>query len=218
MEDHKDISSEQELLELRNQGKISSVEYEQLREAMANRGSGAEGCVEARIGRARLSKSAVCGAFWAMFFFIALVLSVVSRRAVAVRGEGPVGPAWWQYVLMFTVLPMGLTAPFGTTICGLISISQIRHSGGRLYGLGLAVVDTVVFPLLLLLGICYWFVTVVNKVCVSAGIYCPDNPLNQKEAMLGTAFVIWAILALLFARWVWRGAGRGLESSSARGS
>ena len=167
------------------------------------------------IERARLSKSAVWGAFWAMFFFIALVLLVVGMRPVAVRGEGPVGPvgrAWWQYVLMFTVLPMGLTAPFGTTICGLISISQIRHSRGRLYGLGLAVLDTVVFPLLLLLGISYWLVVVLNKVCLSAGIYGRGNPLNQKEVMPGMAFVIWAILGWLFVRWVWRAASRGLKS------
>jgi hypothetical protein len=212
MENIPTVSSEEELVRLRGEGKVSEAEYEQLREAMANRRSGADGCGETSIGRARLSKSAVCGAFWAMFFFIALVLSIGHSRPVAVRGEGPVGPAWWQYVLMFTVMPMGLTAPFGTTICGLISISQIRHSGGRLYGLGLAVVDTVVFPLLLLLGICYWFVVVLNKVCLSAGIYGRGNALNQKEVMLGIAFFIWAILGWLFVRWVWRAASRGLKS------
>jgi len=34
MEDHKNISSEQELLELRRQGKITEGEYEELRAAM----------------------------------------------------------------------------------------------------------------------------------------------------------------------------------------
>jgi len=216
MENIQNISSEQELLQLRNQGKISNIEYEQLRDAMVNRGSRADAHQEPQAGRARLSKSAVWGAFWPVFFFVALGVHFTGTRHVVVRGEEPVGPAWWPYVLMFTIMPLGLTAPFGATICGLISISQIRHSGGRLYGLGLAVADTVLFPLLLLLGVCYWLVMVVNKVCLSAGIYGRASPLNQKEVMLAIAIVIWAILGWLFVRWVWRASSRGSKPSSVR--
>ena len=51
---------------------------------------------------------------------------------------------------MFTLLPLGITAPFGTTILGWIAVSQIRRSAGKLYGMWLAVFDGLLFPLLLL--------------------------------------------------------------------
>jgi hypothetical protein len=51
---------------------------------------------------------------------------------------------------LFPLLAVAFTAPFGTTILGLVAISQIRQSVGRLYGMPLAIFDTLVFPLLLL--------------------------------------------------------------------
>jgi hypothetical protein len=45
---------------------------------------------------------------------------------------------------------LGFAAPFGTTILGGVAISQIRYSRGRLYGLGLALVDALLYPLLAL--------------------------------------------------------------------
>ncbi|MDQ3441503.1 MAG: hypothetical protein M3478_14260, partial [Planctomycetota bacterium] len=50
----------------------------------------------------------------------------------------------------FPLLAVAFTAPFGATILGLIAISQIRQSAGRLYGMPLAIFDTLLFPLLLL--------------------------------------------------------------------
>jgi len=51
---------------------------------------------------------------------------------------------------LFPLLAVAFTAPFGATILGLIAISQIRQSLGKLYGMPLAIFDTLVFPLLLL--------------------------------------------------------------------
>jgi hypothetical protein len=56
-------------------------------------------------------------------------------------------------IITAPLLLLGLTAPFGTTILGLVAISQIRHSGGRLYGIGLALADALLFPLLALDGL-----------------------------------------------------------------
>lgn len=62
-----------------------------------------------------------------------------------VANVGVPGLEWWQRALLFTLLPLGLTAPFGTTILGWVAVTQIRRSGGRLYGLGgLAAVIVVV--------------------------------------------------------------------------
>ncbi len=118
----------------------------------------------------RFSRKAIWAAVWAAFFFLAIVPSVF----VTERGSRPTmhisessssspggqtepiaepvdhGPQWWQWVLMFTLLPAGATAPFGTTILGAVSIGEIRHSGGRLIGLPLALADALLFPLLVL--------------------------------------------------------------------
>jgi len=97
------------------------------------------------------SRTAMVGALWAPLLFLAALLFFTTHSAVAVEpGSPPPGPAWWQLLLRFTLLPLGLTAPFGTTLLGSIAISQIRHSRGRLHGLGLAVFDALLFPLLVL--------------------------------------------------------------------
>ncbi len=54
----------------------------------------------------------------------------------------------WAGILLLVPLALaGLTAPFGTTILGIVAIVQIRRSAGRLYGLGLALFDALIFPL-----------------------------------------------------------------------
>ncbi|MDY7011389.1 MAG: hypothetical protein SVV80_11665 [Planctomycetota bacterium] len=69
-------------------------------------------------------------------------------------------------LILFLPAILILGAPVGTTILGLVAISQIRRSAGRLYGLGLALFDAIVFPLLLLdvaiFGL--WFVVLQNRV------------------------------------------------------
>jgi serine/threonine protein kinase len=100
---------------------------------------------------ARFSKPAIIGAAWAPFFFVVFFLCFFISISVYVpTGTKPPGPEWWQMLLAFTVLPLGVFAPFGTTFLGIISLTQIRHSAGRLYGLGLALFDTLLFPLLAL--------------------------------------------------------------------
>jgi hypothetical protein len=98
----------------------------------------------------RLSRVAVAGAVWAPFFLFVVVSTFVVVPVQVEAGAEPSGPVWWQIALAATLLPLGLTAPLGTTICGAISLAQIRHSGGRLYGLGLAVFDLLLYPLLVL--------------------------------------------------------------------
>jgi predicted Ser/Thr protein kinase len=136
---------------------------------------GAKGPAVADVGlptspHARLSRVAVVGAVWAPFFLFVVVatFSVVTVRVEA--GAEPPGPAWWQTALAVTLLPLGLTAPLGTTICGVVSLSQIRHSGGRLYGLGLAVFDLLLYPLLALNAVIGFFVfAAFRKVALMVG-------------------------------------------------
>jgi serine/threonine protein kinase/signal peptidase I len=102
----------------------------------------------------RLSRTAIVGACWAPFFFIAFVAMKTSYKVEAGHYNGP---SWWQIALMVTLLPLGVTAPFGTTILGWIAVSQIRRSAGKLYGLGLALFDGLLFPLLGITGLVAWF-------------------------------------------------------------
>ena len=102
-----------------------------------------------------LSRTAFLGALWAPWFFLAaLALPFVLRSTMSVFpvGMNP-GPARWQVVLIIALVLPGATAPFGTTILGYVALSQIRHSAGRLYGLGLALFDALLFPLLVVDGV-----------------------------------------------------------------
>ena len=99
----------------------------------------------------RFSRLAIAGACWCPLFFITLVLLCAPREVVETPNDGlPPGPTWLQLLLRFTLLPLGLTAPFGTTILGWVAITHIRRSMGRLYGLGIAVADGLLFPLMAL--------------------------------------------------------------------
>ena len=95
----------------------------------------------------RFSRTAIVGACWAPFFFITALLYFTGRAMPTGQSHGP---SWGQILMTLTILPLGFTAPFGTTILGWIAVAQIRRSAGKLYGLGLAVFDGLFFPLLML--------------------------------------------------------------------
>jgi tRNA A-37 threonylcarbamoyl transferase component Bud32 len=88
-------------------------------------------------GESRFSRSAIIGAFGS---FAVVIL-------------GAVGP---KFPVPIRIKLTALLVAFGTTILGWIAVSQIRRSGGRVYGLGLAVFDGLIFPLLALDGIVVW--------------------------------------------------------------
>jgi len=100
--------------------------------------------------KGRLSRAAIIGAVWAPLFLIVLLLFFWRVRVEVPPNSRPLGPTGWQIALRLTLLPLGVGAPFGTTILGLIAISQIRNSRGKLYGMGLAVADALFYPMLLL--------------------------------------------------------------------
>jgi len=61
--------------------------------------------------------------------------------------------SWFVILILGPLGLLGLSAPFGTTILGIVAISHIRRSAGRIYGMGLALFDAVLFPLILLAGL-----------------------------------------------------------------
>lgn len=98
------------------------------------------------------------------------------------------GLSWWQLALMVTVLPLGLGAPFGTTILGVVSIADIRHSRGRLTGLPLALADALLFPLLALDGLIvglFWYLCVVGY-----EIAWPEAASNARAAYVSVGLML----------------------------
>ena len=77
--------------------------------------------------------------------------AIAEETRVAFAGpEARRGPKLWHWILIVSLLVPGLVAPFGTTILGVIAISDIRPAGGRIVGRPLAVFDALFYPLLLL--------------------------------------------------------------------
>ncbi len=99
---------------------------------------------------------------------------------------------------MLTVLPLGLTAPFGTTILGIIAISDIRHSRGRLHGLALALPDALLFPLLALdVAIYLGFAWLLEEV---------SHDLALRYAVVLLGFSVFALANAAIVRWACRAA------------
>ncbi|MDH7502318.1 MAG: serine/threonine-protein kinase, partial [Verrucomicrobiota bacterium] len=156
--------------------------------------------------RPRLSRTAIAGACWAPFGLLILVmlsLSVVFLAGAPLRFE------WWQTFLMTVLLSVGLTAPFGTTILGWVAVSQIRRFPSRLYRLGLAVFDGLLFPLLVLDALmAAIFAYVGNAVVPGHG--------QLRTIWLGVmtvlALVCIGVLDWLIVRFVWRVVNMPLRS------
>ncbi len=86
----------------------------------------------------RLAPSAVAG--------LALAPLSLLVAPTIIWGFTQAQPLDHSAVLLFLIV--GLAAVFGTTILGWIAVSQVRHAGGLLYGMGLAVFYGLLFPLL----------------------------------------------------------------------
>ncbi len=102
-------------------------------------------------GPAKLSKTALVGAIWAPLFPIMLAVSSVQIQVS--QGQQP---PIWVASLQFLLIPLGWSALFATTVLGLIALSQIQKSAGRVKGLSLALFDAMIYPLLLLDALVFW--------------------------------------------------------------
>ena len=147
------------------------------------------------------SRTAIVAACWAPTLMPALIapsfIAFPPRPASAGETLG--------LILVGMLMLVGITAPFGTTILGWIALSQIRRSAGRLYGLGLAVFDGLLFPLLTLDGLAFAVCAIVIRIL--RGL---PGTLSEKEvrlAAIGLGLMTLALVAwlnFLIVRAVWR--------------
>lgn len=104
-------------------------------------------------GPPQFSRKAIIGAFWAPLFLL-LVLAVVPSVTLTANRSGDASthatPSMLFILFGLLAMVLGGSSVFGTTILGLLAIRDIRGSGGRIRGLRLAVLDSMLFPLLLL--------------------------------------------------------------------
>ncbi len=99
---------------------------------------------------ARVSRTAIVGACWAPLGLLAAIwLRAITGQPVG-QWSSMTGPDKLGFVLTEALGIVGFLGTLGTTILGWIAVSHIRRSAGKRRGLGLAVFDGLLFPLLAL--------------------------------------------------------------------
>ncbi len=139
----------------------------------------------------RLSGLALAGAITGLAALMLLSLSYLT----------PLG-GLPKLLLLVTALP-------ASTLLGVLAVSEIRRSSGRVWGLGLAVFDALLFPLLLLDMLIVWLVFESIRFGTAWILARPASLSEPDLAIVAVAALPAIVLAdILLARWVWRMANR----------
>ena len=168
----------------------------------------------------RISKAAIVGALWAPLFFFTLLLFEEGVTETLPPGTVPQEGPWWGKVIGIVLLLIAAPAPIGTTALGALAVSNIRRSAGRLRGLGLAVFDVLLFPLLALDGAIAWLFAAMYRLVTDLYVNKGNgnNPMvhpplgttlanllsDHPEIAVVAAIVSCCVLDVLVARWAWR--------------
>ena len=101
--------------------------------------------------------------------------------------------------LLSPILILLLATPIGVPILGYVALNQIRHSAGRLYGLGLALFDLWAFPLL-----------AFHAVIAGLGIFAVRAAAGGLGRVVALSFIVVACVVadFLIVRSVWRAANQ----------
>ena len=135
-------------------------------------------------GAAKLSLTALIGAIWATLFPLMLGLSSIPINVVG--GQPPV----WHTILQLIAVPLGWSAPFATTVLGLMAIGRIQKSQGRVRGLSLALFDALLFPMLLLDFLVFWLCWHVTDQLVAQEAITPPIAKLINQALPTVAVVL----------------------------
>lgn len=157
--------------------------------------------LDGTVSTPQLSKVALVGALWTPICLIVWLLPDAWRHT-----SEPVRPMFWVGAEIFS-----LVAPIVTMLLGFIAVHQIRFSRGKLYGLGLAVADTLFFPLVFL-GAAASFVLAMclNELLklqeVEIGTDAMTNPV-----VLGFAILFWLAITAIVGTVVWRASTKPVD-------
>jgi hypothetical protein len=155
----------------------------------------------------RFSRKAIIGALWAPFFFFVLVatftVTTVKIEAISDAPASQPGLELGPLLMTLFIGVPGFLAPIGTTVLGIMAISDIRRSRGKIVGLPLAVADALLFPLLLLFA-------VIGAVTMTIFWMPTDKPyaawFSPLVAIL--ALVVALVLGFFIVRATWRAASK----------
>ncbi len=150
---------------------------------------------------APISRLAIAGAAWIAFFFVTFPLYYMARRSVGISTPGIL-----KLAAAITFLPIGFTAPFGTTILGWLAVSKIRRSAGALGGLKLAVFDGVIFPIIILNTLVYYAICQWPLMLFGSGSAMDAGGLNASAVNFFKTMAVIGLPILDFwiVRCVWR--------------
>jgi tRNA A-37 threonylcarbamoyl transferase component Bud32 len=167
-------------------------------------GSAGTGAGESPPSAARFSRLAIIGAFGPLLFL------AVGGLAAFVRIPIP-ATAWWQPLLQWSVWLTAIALALTTTVVGWTAVSQIRRSAGRVYGLGLAVFDGLVFPLLALDGMIFWAWNLIFQALFPAfsnGGEIVNRTTGATTSLDSIALLLTlatsALVDVVFTWWTWR--------------
>jgi len=142
----------------------------------------------------KVSRTAIIGAVLLPFGILTTILFLIpgiTYSTVDGLTTNKVPPSfWWQWLLLVTILPLA------TTILGLVSISQIRASKGKLMGKPLALVDTLFYPLLVLDGLLIAFMFMIIATIT-------DGHLALTESLALLSYLLVIIVDLIIGVIAW---------------
>lgn len=171
-------------------------------------------------GRPRLSALAVLGAGWISLFLSTVLLVILVGQTPL--GDAILRPRRGIGIPMMILVGLAYAAPFGATMLGWIAVVRIRRWPGWLYGMGLALLDGMWFPLLFLdalIGLGWWLF--LNQATPAhwwvAAEFDPTRsyPLSGILAWCGlltflTSLVVDGALVWWVVRWAYKPRRRGV--------
>ena len=139
----------------------------------------------------RISRKAIFGAVWILFFvvatFVSLALVVMVLTPMQSNYDSSistdVGPPnsvsttgiLFMLVILLPVVLVGLSSLIGTPLLGVAAVKDIKQSNGQLTGLGLAIFDIVFYPIMLF-----------NLIYIGAIFYaCSFSPFGRIALLIG---------------------------------
>ena len=148
----------------------------------------------------KISGLAIAGACWTGFFVTFYAVAIFYLKyflhAPPTTGENLAINLGSFFGLL------GLTAPFGTTILGWVAVAQIRRSAGKICGMGLAMFDGLVFPLLAL-NFLIWYLCLLSTI-VFRNASDPSGRIQSAAGAMIVSVVVSALVDWLIIRGVWR--------------
>ena len=141
----------------------------------------------------RFSRSAGIGAAWMPFAFAAAAFWISVGIPLSKFHEVKLGAA----LAMFA----SLSGVFGSTVLGWVAVSKIRRSAGRVFGLGLALFEGLLFPLLALDYGIAWF---LFELGIALHLWTNNYDPTSNAVLIVCSVLSWAVVDILIIHGVWR--------------